>query len=67
MNLEEFKNSKSKIDYDEYVDKALEKAEKQLDDPNTKYYTHEEVFSMARKKCQLKNNSMKIFQNVLQF
>ena len=31
------------------IDKMLLKTEKELDDPNTEYLTHEEVFSSARR------------------
>ena len=31
------------------IEKALDEAEEKLDDPNTKYLTHEEVFSKARR------------------
>jgi len=31
------------------IEKILDEAEKELDDPNTKYMTHEEVFSSLRR------------------
>lgn len=37
-------------EYDEYIENALLESEKELDDPNTKYLTHEEVFGKLRKK-----------------
>lgn len=44
------KDSKLERDqkYNEYIEKALDEAEKSLDDPNTKYLTHEEVFNKLR-------------------
>lgn len=36
------------IEYDEYIENALNEAEKQLKDSNTKYYTHEEMMKIAK-------------------
>lgn len=49
MSLEKYAKIMSDIEYDEYVENALDEAEKELDNPNTKYLTHEEVFSKARR------------------
>lgn len=58
MSLEKYAKIMSDIEYDEYVENALDEAEKELDNPNTKYLTHEEVFSKARRKLneREKNN-----------
>ena len=37
------------IEYTEYVEKALDEADKEAEDPNTKYYSHEEFKQMARR------------------
>lgn len=38
-----------KSKYDKYIEEELEEADKEADDPNTKYYTHEEMKQMARR------------------
>lgn len=40
--------SKRDIAYIEYIEKALDEAEKELEDPNTKFLTHEEIFEKLR-------------------
>lgn len=50
MSLEKDTMEMSDIEYHEYVEKALDEADKQAEDPNTKYLTHEEVFGKLRKK-----------------
>ena len=49
MSLNKYSKLLKDAKYNEYVEKALDEAEKSLDDPNTKYLTHEEVFEKARK------------------
>ena len=58
MSLEKYSNLMKEIDLERAleerfgnvdIDKALQEAEKELNDSNTKYYTQEEVFSMARR------------------
>ena len=34
---------------DKYIERALEEAEKEAEDPNIEYYTHEEVFDSLRR------------------
>ena len=48
MSLEKYSKLMSDAEYNEYIENALDEAEKELDDPNTKYYTHEEMMKMAR-------------------
>lgn len=50
MSLEKYSKLMSDIEYHEYVEKALDEADKQAEDPNTKYLTHEEVFGKLRRK-----------------
>lgn len=38
------------VKYNEYIENALDEADKQAEDPNTKYLTHEEVFGKLRRK-----------------
>lgn len=58
MSLEKYSNIMKKLDIEEAlearfgvvdIEKELEEAEKELDNPNTKYYTHEEMKQMARR------------------
>ena len=48
MSLEKYSKLLSAAEYNEYIENALDEAEKELDNPNTKYYTHEEMMKMAR-------------------
>ena len=48
LSLEKYSKLMSDAEYNEYIENALDEAEKELDDPNTKYYTHEEMMQMAR-------------------
>lgn len=49
MSLNKYSKLLKDAEYNEYIEKALDQAEKDLDNPNTKYLTHEEVFSKARR------------------
>lgn len=58
MSIEKYANLIEQIDEERAletrfgnvdVEKALDEAEEELDNPNTKYLTHEEVFSKARR------------------
>ena len=49
MSLNKYSKLIKDAKYNEYVEKALDQAEKDLDNPNTKYLTHEEVFEKARR------------------
>ena len=37
-------------EYDLYIEKALDEADEEAQNPNTKYYTHEELFEKIRRK-----------------
>ncbi len=50
MSLEKYAKLMSDTEYDEYVEKALDEADRQAEDPNTKYLTKEEVFGKLRRK-----------------
>ena len=39
----------SDAEYNEYIENALDEADREAEDPNTKYYTHEEMKKMARR------------------
>lgn len=49
MSLNKYSKLLKDAEYNEYIEKALDQAEKDLDNPNTKYLTHEEVFTKARR------------------
>ena len=49
MSLEKYENLTVDKEYIEYVENALDEVEEELNDPNTKYYTHEEMQEMARR------------------
>ena len=50
MSLEKYSELMSQKEYDEYVENALDEADREAEDPNTKYYSHEEVFGKIRRK-----------------
>lgn len=50
MSLEKYEELLKYKSYDEYVEKALDEADKVAEDANTKYLTHEEVFGKLRRK-----------------
>lgn len=50
ISLEKYSKLISDKEYEEYIEKALDEADKVADNPNTKYYTHEEVFGKLRSK-----------------
>ena len=49
MSLEKYSKLISNREYDDYIENALDEADKEAEDPNTKYYTHEEMKKMARR------------------
>lgn len=49
MSLNKYSKLLKDAKYNEYIEKALDEAEKEADDPNTKYLTHEEIFDKLRR------------------
>ena len=58
MSLEKYSNIMKNLDIEEAleskfgvvdIEKELDEAEKELDNPNTRYYTHEEMQQIARR------------------
>ena len=49
MSLEKYSKLISDIEYVEYIENALDEADKEAEDPNAKYYTHEEMKQIARR------------------
>ena len=50
MSLEKYSKLMSDAEYNEYIENALDEADIEAENPNTKYYTHEEVFGKIRRK-----------------
>ena len=48
ISLEKYSQLMSNLEYNEYIENALDEADKEAEDSNTKYYTHEEMMQMAR-------------------
>ena len=49
MSLEKYSKLISDAEYNNYIENALDEADREAEDPNTKYYTHEEMKKMARR------------------
>lgn len=49
MSLNKYSKLLKNAEYNEYIEKALDEAEKEAEDPNTKYLTHEEIFDKLRR------------------
>ena len=49
MSLEKYSKLISNLEYNEYIENALDQADKEAEDPHTKYYTHQEMMQMARR------------------
>lgn len=50
MSLEKYSKLMSDAEYTEYIENALDEADREAENPNTKYLTHEEVFGKIRRK-----------------
>ena len=49
LSLEKYAKLMSDIEYEEYIENELDEADREAEDPNTKYYSHEEFKQMARR------------------
>lgn len=49
MSLEKYESLISDVEYEEYIESLLDKTDKELEDPNTKYYSHEDIKKIARR------------------
>lgn len=49
MSLKKYSKLMSDEEYNEYVEDALDEADKEAENPNAKYYTQEEMMKMARR------------------
>lgn len=49
LSLEKYAKLMGDKEYGEYIEDALDEADKEAEDPNTKYYSHEEFKQIARR------------------
>lgn len=49
LSLEKYSKLISDKEYEEYIEKSLDESDKEIDDPNTRYYSHEEFRHIARR------------------
>lgn len=49
LSLEKYSKLMNDKEYEDYIENALDEADREAEDPNTKYYTHEEMMQMARR------------------
>lgn len=50
MSIEKYEKLMNYAKYNEYIENALDEADKEAENSNTKYYTHEELFNKIRRK-----------------
>lgn len=48
MSIEKYSKLMSELEYEEYIEKELDEADKEAEDTNTKYYSHEEFKKITR-------------------
>lgn len=48
MSIEKYSKLVSDVEYNEYIEKSLDEADQEAENPNTEYYSHEEVFNKIR-------------------
>ena len=49
MSLEKYTKLISDKEYEEYIENALDEADREAEDPNTKYYSHDEFKKITRR------------------
>ena len=49
MSLEKYAKLMSNKEYEDYIENELDEADSEAEDPNTKYYSHDEFKQMARR------------------
>ena len=49
LSLEKYAILMGDKEYEEYIENALDEADREAEDPNTKYYSHEEFKQIARR------------------
>ncbi len=49
MSIQKYEKLMTEAEYNQYIENALDEAEEEAENPNTKYYTAEEVFGEVRR------------------
>lgn len=49
MSLEKYAKLMSNKEYEDYIENELDEADREAEDPNTKYHSHDEFKKMARR------------------
>lgn len=49
MSLEKYAKLMSNKEYEDYIENELDEADREAEDPNTKYYSNDEFKKMARR------------------
>lgn len=49
MSLEKYSKLMNNKEYEDYIENELDEADREAEDPNTKYYSHDEFKKMARR------------------
>lgn len=49
LSLEKYSKLMSDKEYEDYIENALDEADREAEDPNTKYYSHDEFKQIARR------------------
>ena len=49
MSLEKYAKLMSNKEYEDYIENELDEADREAEDPNTKYYSHDGFKKMARR------------------
>lgn len=49
MSIEKYSEMLDETEYTKYVENALDEADKESENPNAKYYNHEELFKEIRR------------------
>lgn len=49
MSLEKYSKLMNDVEYERYVENELDEADREAEDSNAKYYTHDEMKKMARR------------------
>ena len=54
MSISKYAEMVNEVEYNKYIENALDEAEMEADNPNTNYYTHKEIFDEIRGKLNEK-------------
>jgi len=49
MSLEKYSKLINELEYKEYIEQELDEADKEAENPNTQYYSHEDFKKIARR------------------